>query len=208
MSQNPHPSPYKAPAACAASSTHCAIRCRACRPRSSTRPPSAELALAVLLIPAAFFLGRTTVEVFFLIGTVIRCWRWSWSTPPSRRWPTRCRSRRIRCWAGPGPGQRGGDAVAVVHCRRVGGRRREPLRHALRVGHPEAPSALPSGRRCGPEGKATPGATRLKGRRCGPAKPAPRGPGCGRCAGCIDCARSPSRWGRQYSRGSVYTGGS
>ncbi|PKD78507.1 diacylglycerol kinase, partial [Escherichia coli] len=30
-----------------------------------------ELALAVLLIPAAFFLGRTTVEVFFLIGTVV-----------------------------------------------------------------------------------------------------------------------------------------
>ncbi|WMD20158.1 diacylglycerol kinase [Achromobacter seleniivolatilans] len=30
-----------------------------------------ELALAVLMIPAAFFLGRTTVEVFFLIGTVI-----------------------------------------------------------------------------------------------------------------------------------------
>ena len=25
----------------------------------------------MLLIPAAFFLGRTTVEVFFLIGTVI-----------------------------------------------------------------------------------------------------------------------------------------
>jgi len=30
-----------------------------------------ELALAVLMIPAAFFLGRTTVEVFFLVGTVI-----------------------------------------------------------------------------------------------------------------------------------------
>ena len=30
-----------------------------------------ELALAVLMIPAAFFLGRTTVEVFFLVGTVV-----------------------------------------------------------------------------------------------------------------------------------------
>ena len=41
MSQNPHPSPYKAPAACAASSTHCAIRCRAAG-RDRTRPPSAR----------------------------------------------------------------------------------------------------------------------------------------------------------------------
>jgi diacylglycerol kinase (ATP) len=30
-----------------------------------------ELALAILLVPAAFFLGRTTVEVFILIASVV-----------------------------------------------------------------------------------------------------------------------------------------
>lgn len=72
MSQSPHPSPYKSSGGLrrivnalrySLQGLHAAIKYEAAFRQ--------ELVLAILLIPAAFFLGRTTDEVFILIASVI-----------------------------------------------------------------------------------------------------------------------------------------
>ena len=72
MSTNPHHSPYKSTGGLCRILN--ALRYSLQGLQAAIKYEAAfrqELALAVLLIPAAFFLGRTTVEVFFLIGTVV-----------------------------------------------------------------------------------------------------------------------------------------
>lgn len=72
MSTNPHHSPYKSTGGLHRILN--ALRYSLQGLQAAIKYEAAfrqELALAVLLIPAAFFLGRTTVEVFFLIGTVV-----------------------------------------------------------------------------------------------------------------------------------------
>ncbi|AMG44981.1 diacylglycerol kinase [Achromobacter sp. SIMBA_011] len=72
MSTNPHHSPYKSTGGLRRILN--ALRYSLQGLQAAIKYEAAfrqELALAVLLIPAAFFLGRTTVEVFFLIGTVV-----------------------------------------------------------------------------------------------------------------------------------------
>lgn len=72
MSQNPHTSPYKSTGGLrrvfnALRYSLQGLRA-ACKYEAAFRQ---ELALAILLIPAAFFLGRSTDEVFILIATVV-----------------------------------------------------------------------------------------------------------------------------------------
>lgn len=72
MSTNPSPSPYKSTGGPRRILN--ALRYSLQGLRAAIKYEAAfrqELALAVLLIPAAFFLGRTIVEVFFLIGSVV-----------------------------------------------------------------------------------------------------------------------------------------
>lgn len=72
MSNNPHPSPYKSTGGLRRILS--AMRYSLQGLRAAIKYEAAfrqELALAVVLIPAAFFLGRTTAEVFILIASVI-----------------------------------------------------------------------------------------------------------------------------------------
>jgi len=72
MSHTPHPSPYKSTGGLrrvvnalrySLQGLHAAFKYEAAFRQ--------ELALAILLIPAAFFLGRSTDEVFMLIASVV-----------------------------------------------------------------------------------------------------------------------------------------
>jgi len=72
MSQNPHTSPYKSTGGLRR--VFNALRYSLQGLRAAFKYEAAfrqELALAILLIPAAFFLGRSTDEVFILIATVV-----------------------------------------------------------------------------------------------------------------------------------------
>ena len=69
MSTNPHHSPYKSTGGLRRILN--ALRYSLQGLKAAIKYEAAfrqELALAVLLIPAAFFLGRTTVEVFFPVS--------------------------------------------------------------------------------------------------------------------------------------------
>src|SRR5690606_6789657 len=72
MPHTPHPSPYKSTGGLRRILN--ALRYSLQGLRAAIRYEAAfrqELVLAILLIPAAFFLGRTTDEVFILIASVI-----------------------------------------------------------------------------------------------------------------------------------------
>jgi len=72
MSHSPHPSPYKSRGGLGR--VFNALRYSLQGLKAAIRYEAAfrqELALAVLLIPAAFWLGRTTDEVFTLIASVV-----------------------------------------------------------------------------------------------------------------------------------------